>query len=189
MGIRGFHCECGRFIRCLHRWNAAGRWGVVFLTILCVSRPAVMHAGDPDVSEGALHERIDALIARHVPGPSAERCNDATFIRRVTLDLTGRIPTASDVRTFLSDPAADKRETLVTKLMNSPEAVRHLATWLDVNLMERRAQKQVKADEWRAWLFQAVRGGQAFHELAAELFATDGTDAKTRPALENSLTS
>src|SRR6185295_15893895 len=50
--------------------------------------------------------------------------NDYEFIRRVTLDLTGRIPTAARVTSFVADTAADKRSKLIEELMAKPE-------WID----------------------------------------------------------
>src|SRR5438067_2517184 len=64
----------------------------------------------------ALAATIDRLIAaqwdenRVVPAAPA---GDGEFLRRVALDLTGKIPTAGEVRDFLDDPRADKRERLV----------------------------------------------------------------------------
>jgi hypothetical protein len=48
-------------------------------------------------------------------------------LRRVTLDLTGTIPTADDTRAFLNDNSADKRAKLIDRLLASPEHARHLA--------------------------------------------------------------
>ena len=54
---------------------------------------------------------------------SAAICTDEEFIRRVTLDLTGRIPSADDVVNFVKDTSANKRDALVDKLLGSPEYV------------------------------------------------------------------
>jgi hypothetical protein len=55
--------------------------------------------------------------------PYAPLASDTEFLRRVTLDLTGRIPSATDVRVFLADPSSRKRTDLIHKLVNSPEFV------------------------------------------------------------------
>jgi hypothetical protein len=67
------------------------------------------------------------LIDRHIfPAlvtagvPPAKPTNDYEFIRRVTLDLTGRIPTKDRVLSFVADSSADKRSRLVDELINSP---------------------------------------------------------------------
>ncbi len=52
---------------------------------------------------------------------SAPICTDEEFLRRATLDLSGRIPSADDVTGFLSDTNPDKRDALLDKLIASPE--------------------------------------------------------------------
>jgi hypothetical protein len=52
---------------------------------------------------------------------SAPVSADAEFLRRVTLDLTGRIPSATDVTTFLADTSSTKRDTVIDALIASPE--------------------------------------------------------------------
>ncbi|MBZ5534972.1 MAG: DUF1549 and DUF1553 domain-containing protein [Acidobacteriia bacterium] len=55
--------------------------------------------------------------------PPAHLSTDAEFIRRVMLDLTGRIPTSSDVRTFVASTSPTKRDDLVNSLIGTPEFV------------------------------------------------------------------
>jgi hypothetical protein len=55
--------------------------------------------------------------------PHAPLASDAEFLRRVTLDLTGRIPTVAAVRSFLADENPKKRTDLVARLINSSEFV------------------------------------------------------------------
>ena len=47
-------------------------------------------------------------------------CEDATFLRRVFLDLAGRIPSVAETRDFLDDQSADKRTRLVERLLVDP---------------------------------------------------------------------
>ena len=54
---------------------------------------------------------------------SAPICSDAEYLRRVTLDVTGRIPSAEDVEKFVVDRNPDKRDDIVETLINSPEYV------------------------------------------------------------------
>jgi hypothetical protein len=82
-----------------------------------------MFAGLQDAAT-RLDRRIDALVdthwrANHVaPAPPAD---DATFMRRVMLDLTGRLPTVEEARAFLQDHSADKRKRLIQRLLAGPE--------------------------------------------------------------------
>jgi hypothetical protein len=86
----------------------------------------------------ALAARVDQLLAarwdaaKAKPAPAAD---DAEFLRRVYLDLTGTIPPVSEVRAFLADTASDKRRRLIDRLLGGPDYVNHFtnvwrATWL-----------------------------------------------------------
>jgi len=55
--------------------------------------------------------------------PSAPLSTDQEFFRRVTLDLTGRIPSTAELREFLADTSADKRAHLIDRLIGSPAFV------------------------------------------------------------------
>ena len=55
--------------------------------------------------------------------PHAPMSTDREFIRRVRLDLTGRIPTTHEIREFLADNSPDKRERLINRLIGSDEFV------------------------------------------------------------------
>lgn len=67
----------------------------------------------------------DGLVALRLP-PSPV-CDDATFIRRVTLDIAGRLPTLEETREFLADPDAGRRERLVDTLLASSDYADHFA--------------------------------------------------------------
>src|SRR5262245_23269241 len=95
-------------------------------------------AGSASAQE-PLHRRVDRAVAARTPGDeqlAAPLASDAEFLRRVTLDLTGTIPTADEARAFLKDAAADKREKLIDRLLASPAYARHMAEVFDVLLMD-----------------------------------------------------
>lgn len=149
--------------------------GAFFLCALCLS------ADDPPAASPPLHEQIDKLMAASL-GPRAEIADDATFIRRVTLDLIGRIPTHDEVTAFLGSEEPAKRAQLVDRLLASPEYADHMAIVFDVMLMERRGNKHVKADEFRAYLHDALTANRSYRDIVAEILAADGTDDHVRPA-------
>ena len=131
------------------------------------------------------HDSLGAVIDQRlkpVSGPAPEQCSDAEFLRRVSLDLTGMPPTAEVARAFLADTATDKRAQLVERLLASPHYARHLASALDLMLMERRENTNVNADEWQAWLLKSVRENKPWNVLAREILMADGDDPVQRPA-------
>ncbi|MEZ6014860.1 MAG: DUF1553 domain-containing protein [Planctomycetota bacterium] len=72
---------------------------------------------------------IDQLVnerLRDLQYLPAATCDDATFLRRVQLDLTGLLPTPDEARAFLSDPSPEKREAAIDRLLASDE---HAAFW------------------------------------------------------------
>jgi hypothetical protein len=69
---------------------------------------------------------IDTLIFSRMAKdgvPHAPPATDQEFFRRVTLDLTGRIPAVADLRAFLADHSPDKRAKLIDQLVGSPAFV------------------------------------------------------------------
>jgi hypothetical protein len=83
-------------------------------------------ARDAQALANKIDERIAAKweAAKIAPAPQSD---DAEFLRRVHLDIVGRVPMAAEAREFLSDPAPDKRQKLVEKLLASPGYARHFA--------------------------------------------------------------
>lgn len=132
-----------------------------------------------------LHNRIDRLIAESTEGYEqhvSELASDAEFLRRVYLDLTGRIPTAEQARGFIADNSPGKRVALIDRLLASPEHARHFQHLFDLMLMQRRPKKHVELSDWQSYLFTSIRENKSWEELTRELLSADGADAKSRPA-------
>jgi hypothetical protein len=149
------------------------------------SAPELPAAAAPSQPVAPLHQRIDQLLAagkadfaRRSAGPA----DDAEFLRRAYLDLTGTVPTAAAARAFLSSTDPDKRRALVDRLLASPEHARHLAHVFDVLLMERRPDRQVPRAAWIEYLRSSFAANKPWDQLTRELLSADGSDAKTRPA-------
>jgi hypothetical protein len=161
-------------------WSGRGlQMALALAAFLCPP----LYADDPE----PLHVRIDRAIEAAHAGTPAPPADDATFVRRLFLDLAGRIPSSAEARAFLDDPAGDKRAKLVDRLLASPEHARHMAVTFDVWLMERRADKHVKSDEWRAWLVAFFAANRPYNELARDVLGADGADPAVRPAAKFTL--
>ncbi len=119
--------------------------------------------------------RIDALIdARHredqtVAAPIAD---DAEFLRRLSLDLIGRIPTANEVRSFFEDMRADKRALMIDKLLADSQHARHFArVWRSLLLPEAETEPQIRYLQpgLEVWLTERRHANAGFDALVREL--------------------
>lgn len=150
------------------------------VTLFVLMSPFLASADDDP-----LHQSIDRKIAagfKKWNAKAAERCTDAEFIRRITLDLTGTIPDAATVRDFLSNADKQKRVKLVDRLLASEEFAQHMGSVFDTMLMERRPDKYVTTDEWRGYLEKSFATNKPLDVLAGEILGADGVDDKLRPA-------
>src|SRR5579871_3331897 len=104
---------------------------VLVLAAACAAPPVRAEPPMPATRAGAhrLAGRIDRFLAarweKEGVQPAAP-ADDATFLRRLSLDLTGCIPPVSEVRRFLADRSADKRDRAIDALLDSPGYARHL---------------------------------------------------------------
>ncbi|MCB1087158.1 MAG: DUF1549 domain-containing protein, partial [Verrucomicrobiae bacterium] len=99
------------------------------LAVLLAAQPAHAKTDNPSA-------KIDALLAafwkeRGVqPNPIVD---DETFVRRIYLDVAGRIPTVKETGDFLADTSGDKRAKLVDELLDSEGYVNHYFNfWADI---------------------------------------------------------
>lgn len=130
-----------------------------------------------------LRTRIDAAVAaRRVDAANSEVCPDGEFLRRVSMDLVGTIPTSIECRAFLDDPAPNKREVLVDRLLADPRFTRQMTIAFDVWLMERRPIKHVPQADWSAFLYSSFAENRPLNEIVRDVLAADGTDEKKRAA-------
>jgi hypothetical protein len=120
-----------------------------------------------------IDERIEARLLQEKITPAAA-VDDAEFLRRVSLDLIGRIPRVSEVRAFLADRATDKRQRLVEERLDSAEFVRHSANvWRACLLSQANAQDlPYLTPRLEAWLHREFRDQIPFDELAREILTS-----------------
>ncbi|GIX03370.1 MAG: hypothetical protein KatS3mg113_0376 [Planctomycetaceae bacterium] len=159
-------------------------WFILFALTTSVG-DAFVHAQEPDAASKGVDDlaaRIDLLLAEVQVYPASGLCNDVEYLRRLSLDLRGIIPTAEEVRAFLDDRNENKRVTWAERWLNSVDFDLHWAEVLDVILMERRPDQHVSRADWIHYLQQACFDGKTWADLSREIFTADGTDPATRPA-------
>lgn len=127
----------------------------------------------------SLPQRIDELILAKAEGkPAAAVCDDAEFLRRVHLDLSGRIPTATEARMFLDDKSSDKRAKLIDQLLASPDYPRRMTDLFHVMLMERLGDHA----EWTKFLHRSFTANKPWDVFAREILRAASKDETARGA-------
>ncbi len=129
------HSRFFRSVRISPRWLVCG-----WLSVLCVATAGAEESGARSAGRTAadLAGAIDRQLERNwseAKTVAAPRADDAEFVRRLYLDLLGRIPRVAEVRRFLDDADPDKRTALIDDLLARPAATAHLAENLRAALM------------------------------------------------------
>lgn len=153
-------------------------WSILTLATLLPGL-ALLHGDASDANRMTavqkLAAQIDSLLdevnrtKKIEPAPLAD---DAEFLRRVYLDLTGRIPDVASARAFLVDRDPQRRAKLIAKLLNSPNYVNHFVNyWRGAMLPEAAAslQARLQTPTFEAWLRDRLRKGTRYDQLAREV--------------------
>jgi hypothetical protein len=113
---------------------------------------------------------VDAKLkaAGVTPAPQAD---DSTVVRRLTLDLAGRIPTEAEARQFVASTDSQKRQQWIERLVASPWFDRHTAT--EFNTLLRGLDGS--GPDMRKYLLVAVKENRPWNRIFRELLG-DGSD-------------
>ena len=129
----------------------------------------------------ASEQDIDSLLAGAHKSAGVSPlgiCDDATFMRRISLDLIGRVPSELELTSFLSHP---DRESVVVRLLESPEhAIFWSQLWTSM-LLGRGQMRGVERELLRSWIEDAISHEKPLNELAFELITASGVTALDGP--------
>lgn len=161
---------------------------VLLLTQTLISVDPVAARSEVPQKSDSLSAEIDRLIqvAQKREGViPAPRSTDAEFMRRVSLDLTGKIPPVAELRSFIADQSPQKREQLVDRLLASPGFVVHFThVWRDMLLPELTTNLQDRGQipEFEAWLRLQFQANVPYDELARQVISTSlGANSQRQP--------
>lgn len=160
---------------------------LVTIASLCfalVGHSVFVYADEPTTADDSwlrtvqqIDAEFDRVWADEDVSP-AERASDAEFLRRVYLDVVGRIPAVSEVREFQSSQAdpVTKRQDLVRQLLDRPAFIRHLTISLRNSLIPEATQQanlRFLVPGFEAWLWQRLADRTAYDKLAYEIITTE----------------
>jgi hypothetical protein len=118
---------------------------------------------------------IDAEIAKQSGLKTQPKTRDDTFLRRIYLDLAGRIPTIEEAGDFLGSHKSGKREALVKKLLASEAHVSHMFTfWADMLRARSRLQDRFEGQPYIDWIKSSIRDNKPYDRMVYELICSQG---------------
>jgi hypothetical protein len=116
---------------------------------------------------------IDQLVFRKLRKLNllpSEPADDATYLRRVYLDVIGTLPTAEEARRFLRDARPDRRTRLVDELLKQSEFADYWALkWADLVRVDRQALGHKHAYSYYRWIRESVAASKPLDQFAREL--------------------
>lgn len=102
-------------------------------------------------------------------------CDDATFLRRVTVDLCGRLPTVEECQQFLTDADPNKREQLIGHLLESPDYPAYFALkWSSILRNSRLAGADQAAYAFHNWIRDNIARNRPYDEFVRGIVAASG---------------
>jgi hypothetical protein len=166
----------------LSRCSCAPLWRR-FAFVCLLALPGLSSAGQPPAAETAA--KVDAALLQGLPADVRldGTVDDETFLRRVSLDLTGKLPEPDAIRRFAAETAADKRAKIVDELLKSEAyAVNWGRYWRDTVTYHTPASANYLRwklfDEW--WATQ-VRRNRRWDEVVTALVTASGINDEIAP--------
>ena len=115
--------------------------------------------------------------------PPSPICDDSTFLRRVSLDIGGRLPTLEETKAFLADKSPDKRDRAVEALLNSPDYADYFANKWTALLKNQRAENaDITANfAFHAWMRDNLLANTPYDQIVRQILASTGTIVSNPP--------
>src|SRR5262249_17734566 len=150
--------------------------------------PAALKPGTPypQVAEVNYVDReVFAKLHRLNMIPS-DLSSDAEFLRRVTVDTIGSLPTPDEVRAFLADKSPDKRVKKIDELLAHPL---HAALWAtklsdvtgnNTNALENPQQLQpIRSQQWHDWLRKRLAENVPYDQIVKDILLATSLEGRT----------
>ncbi len=110
---------------------------------------------------------------------TAPLAGDEEFIRRIYIDLTGTVPSASEVEAFLADTSSDKRSKKIDELLRSDAFVDRWTMWFgdlvqNVQVANNSREYYIGRNAYYSWIKQSIATNKPYDAMVRELLAGEG---------------
>jgi len=161
--------------------NVADNDTIVAPVKLAVEEPPILTAYDDATVVSFINEQIESGWESGGVSPSGP-ANDAEWVRRVHLDLAGRIPTKAEASAFLSDRESDKDQQLVESLVESRDFSRNFATQWTTLLVGRTRNSEIDRPRLLSYLQRQFGENRSWRETVTDLITAQGSSEESAPA-------
>ena len=164
--------------------TATGQSGEAAIMARYVGHVAVFHAIVPhgssleSIPDFTPNNYVDGLAAAKwkklglLPSPNSD---DATFLRRVTIDLCGRLPTAEEAIAFVEDKSGSKRREVIDRLLDSPDYPAYFAMrWGAILRNSRLAGADQASYAFHNWIKDMIARNRPYDEFVRGVVAAAG---------------
>jgi hypothetical protein len=129
----------------------------------------------PPITGNYIDELVGAKLKKIRILPS-EICTDEEFLRRVTIDITGMLPTPEEYHAFMNDTASDKRAQLVNRLLERKEFADIWAMkWSELLMVKSSNQVSYKSMYlYSTWLSDKIANNVPLDQMVTELLSASG---------------
>ena len=149
-----------------------GNFTTVPVTVL---NPKPGFAWKPVAENNYIDKLIDAKLERLKIQPSPAT-DDAAFLRRVSLDLKGQLPTPAEVQAFLANASRTKRAEAIDKFIASPAYVDHWTLkWGDLLQNSRKYLGEKGAFEFHEWIRDSIASNKPYDRMVREMLTAKGS--------------
>jgi len=140
---------------------------------------AVVPLGAPVDNLPPARNYVDEFVfakLKAVGMPPSEICDDSTFIRRVSIDIGGRLPTPEETKAFLADKAANKRDKLIDRLLASTDYANFFANKWSSLLRNKRTKTSYQRGNYafHGWVRDSLHQNKPYDQFVREVVAASG---------------
>ncbi|MFN0075782.1 MAG: DUF1549 and DUF1553 domain-containing protein [Prosthecobacter sp.] len=115
--------------------------------------------------------------------PPSPICDDSSFLRRISLDIAGRLPTSEETKAFLASQELDKRDRAIEALLTSPDYADYFANkWTSLLKNQRTEAADITANfAFHAWMRDSLLANTKYDQIVRQILASTGTIVSNPP--------